>query len=383
MSDEHWRILRFLAVGLLNTGFGYLSYTVFVLAGAPLWLAVGGSTVLAFLFNFFSYGGLVFGGAHRRMLPRFLTFYAVLGLLNFLLLRALGLVGLGPLVAQAVLLPVLAVVGYVGMRQFVFRENGQTLISGRQGVEVPLEDFKPIPIRRDEGPLGGLLFSLRTVGDLQLLTCTRFLAPLLASAEGAVLDVGCGEMPFRNLLGPKARYTGIDVPQSTDFGMRAHADILPFDGRNIPFPDASFDQVLCTEVLEHAEDPAALVAEMRRVLRPGGVLIATVPFSARVHHAPHDYHRFTNFRLASLFAGFEGVEIVERGNDLAVIANKLIVVCARLLRPRSLGGLVRLPALIVMAPLTAAALAVAHLSLFFGWGSRMDPLGYGVRARKG
>jgi putative flippase GtrA len=112
--------LRYLVVGGLNTAFGYLCYAAFVLAGAPIWLAVGSSTVLAIVFNFFSYGGLVFGDTSRRLLPRFLVFYAFLGGLNFLLLRALTGAGLGPLWAQALLLPVLAGVGFVGMRRFVF-----------------------------------------------------------------------------------------------------------------------------------------------------------------------------------------------------------------------------------------------------------------------
>ena len=123
MSD--WLLLlRFLAVGGLNTAFGYFSYAAFVLAGAPLWLAVSGSTTLAFLFNFVSYGGLVFGSTSYRLFPRFLAFYLCLGGLNFALLRVLTWSGMGPLWAQAVLLPVLAGVGFVGMRRLVFR--GQT-----------------------------------------------------------------------------------------------------------------------------------------------------------------------------------------------------------------------------------------------------------------
>jgi putative flippase GtrA len=113
--------LRYLAVGGLNTVFGYLTYAVLEVAGAPLWLAVAGSTILAFLFNFFTYGGLVFGNMSYRVFPRFLAFYASLGGLNFLLLRSLTWGGFGPLSAQALLLPVLAVGGFAGMRIFVFR----------------------------------------------------------------------------------------------------------------------------------------------------------------------------------------------------------------------------------------------------------------------
>ena len=83
MRTDGLLFVRFLAIGGLNTAFGYLSYTAFVLAGAPLWLAVGGSTVLAFLFNFISYGGVVFGSTSYLLLPRFLIFYLLLGVLNF------------------------------------------------------------------------------------------------------------------------------------------------------------------------------------------------------------------------------------------------------------------------------------------------------------
>ena len=60
-----------------------------------LWLAVVGSTILAFLFNFFSYGGLVFGNTSYRLFPGFLAFYTSLGGLNFLLLRSLTSGGFG------------------------------------------------------------------------------------------------------------------------------------------------------------------------------------------------------------------------------------------------------------------------------------------------
>ena len=121
MRCEVMTFLRYLAVGGLNTVFGYITYMVFVLTGAPLWLAVAGSTILAFLFNFFSYGGLVFGDTSYWLFPRFLALYISLGGLNFLLLRCLTWGGVWPLWAQALLLPVLAVGGFAGMRIFVFR----------------------------------------------------------------------------------------------------------------------------------------------------------------------------------------------------------------------------------------------------------------------
>jgi putative flippase GtrA len=120
MSPEALRFIRFMATGGINTGFGYASYAALVLTGMPLWLAVTGSTTMAILFNFYSYGSLVFGNTSARVMPRFLMFYAALGLVNFGLLHALTTLGIGPLLAQALLLPVLAVLGFAGMRLFVF-----------------------------------------------------------------------------------------------------------------------------------------------------------------------------------------------------------------------------------------------------------------------
>ena len=120
MKGQLTSFMRFVLTGALNTGFGYASYAALVLIGLPLWLAVTGSTLLAIVFNFFSYGGLVFGDTSAQIMPRFLAFYVCLGLVNFGLLRLLGAWGLGPLLAQAILLPVLAVLGFFGMRAFVF-----------------------------------------------------------------------------------------------------------------------------------------------------------------------------------------------------------------------------------------------------------------------
>jgi putative flippase GtrA len=121
MTHEVHRIGRFLLVGCLNTGFGYLSYATFLLARSPPWVAVSGATLLGCLFNFISYGGLVFGDTSRRLLPRYVIFYVVIGGLNVGFLRGLGWAGIGPLLGQTLLLPFLAVLGYAGMKTFVFR----------------------------------------------------------------------------------------------------------------------------------------------------------------------------------------------------------------------------------------------------------------------
>ena len=123
MKGQSASILRFLLTGGLNTLFGYGCYAALVVTGMPLWLAVAGSTVLGIVFNFYSYGGLVFGQTSHTLMPRFLLLYAVIGLANYFALRGLLHVGLGPLLAQAILVPLIALVSYFGMRGLVFRRN--------------------------------------------------------------------------------------------------------------------------------------------------------------------------------------------------------------------------------------------------------------------
>ena len=229
-----------------------------------------------------------------------------------------------------------------------------------------------------------VLFFCRCLLDLQLLTIYRFLRNHLTVCKGRVLDVGAGEAPWRELL-TEAEYMGVDVKAADEFGMRRKADITYYDGNTLPFADASFDHVLCTEVLEHVPEPGRFLVELNRVLRSGGSLVLTVPWSARLHHAPHDYTRFTRFGLNLLLqsAGFSGIVIEERGNDVAVIANKLIVVTVRLLLPVSwYHSLWTWPLALLLAPLTLVALVAAHVAMLLGWGAKEDPLGYGVIAVK-
>jgi SAM-dependent methyltransferase len=68
---------------------------------------------------------------------------------------------------------------------------------------------------------------------------------------------------------------------------------------------ASFDFVVCTEVLEHTLNPFAAVAEIRRVLKPRGVLLATTPFNFRIHGPLPDCWRFTEHGLRELLKSFE------------------------------------------------------------------------------
>jgi 2-polyprenyl-3-methyl-5-hydroxy-6-metoxy-1,4-benzoquinol methylase len=247
-----------------------------------------------------------------------------------------------------------------------------------------VEKFKPVSVKAPSS--NKVLFRLRCMVDLQLKTIVHYLRPAMAGLSGKVLDVGAGESPWREWLPSTATYEGVDVGNAEEFGMQPARDgITYYDGRTIPFPDAIFDGAICIEVLEHAEDPGLLMAEIARCLRQGATLLLTVPWSARRHHIPHDYHRFTRERLQNLLeaSGFEQIEIVERGTDISAIASKLVVVSLRLAPTR---GLLRsfwtMPLFLSMLPVTAIFVALAHLVEPLGAGAKEDPLGYFVRATR-
>jgi len=98
-----------------------------------------------------------------------------------------------------------------------------------------------------------------------------------------LLDLGCGPGVLLRALAasaPRVRAVGLD--EGADRLLQARAAPTPFpllrgDAQSLPFRDASFERVLAAEVLEHLPDDAAALAEIRRVLAPGGLLALSVP----------------------------------------------------------------------------------------------------------
>jgi SAM-dependent methyltransferase len=107
-----------------------------------------------------------------------------------------------------------------------------------------------------------------------------------------LLDVGAGIAPYRPWFAPPAEYVTVDPVRD--------ADVLG-GGERLPVDDASFDLVLCTQVLEHVSDPAAVVRELRRVTAPGGRVLASTHGVQVYHPAPDDLWRWTHTGLARLF----------------------------------------------------------------------------------
>jgi SAM-dependent methyltransferase len=122
-------------------------------------------------------------------------------------------------------------------------------------------------------------------------------------------------------------HLGIDYEETYKDSVWSSKEKLDFvfSGDRLPFDDASFDTVVCTQVLEHAAKPWILFAEMTRILRADGVLILTIPFSYRLHSEPYDFYRYTHHGLRALAEQneLEVVKLFPRGGFWTVIGQKL------------------------------------------------------------
>ena len=94
------------------------------------------------------------------------------------------------------------------------------------------------------------------------------------AAAGPALDLGCGRGLWMERLGRRGM-TVVGVERELDRAARAarYGPVVSGDAGDVPFPDASMGVVWCTHVLHHLPDPRGVLAEIRRVLRPGGALL--------------------------------------------------------------------------------------------------------------
>ncbi len=128
----------------------------------------------------------------------------------------------------------------------------------------------------------------------------------IALPPGAhVLDAGCGSGRELDELARRGRVAGVDVSDAcvARARSRGHADVHRAAIEQLPFADATFDLVTCLDVIEHTPDDRATLAELRRVTRPGGLLVVTVPAYPSLWSA-HDVvnRHFRRYRPASLRA---------------------------------------------------------------------------------
>lgn len=136
----------------------------------------------------------------------------------------------------------------------------------------------------------------------------RLITSYAAGRKISILDVGCGPGALLAELSMYGEAIGIDnSPLAVNFCKERGADARVGEITKLPFPDASFDVVLVLDVLEHIEKDALAAAELARILKPGGQLIAMVPAFMILWGLTdvwaHHYRRYTKSQLVALLSG--------------------------------------------------------------------------------
>jgi SAM-dependent methyltransferase len=164
--------------------------------------------------------------------------------------------------------------------------------------------------------------------------------PLLVAAIGRgkrVLDLGCRSGALTRHFLDGNSVVGLDVDPSA-LEKAAALGVEPVQANveePLPFDDASFDVVVAGELLEHLQFPDALVAEIRRVLRSGGLLAGSVPNAFRMQSRlrflrgrppeddPTHLRMFSPNAVRELLAGFEDVRLSFVGGRYARVSARL------------------------------------------------------------
>ncbi len=110
--------------------------------------------------------------------------------------------------------------------------------------------------------------------------------------RGSVLDLGGSRISgYHELFPGKPVFTVVNIDDYYGYDLK-------FDVED-PFPvaDASYDHVLCLNLLEHVYDPKHVLRESFRVMKAGGLLVSITPFSMPVHGCPRDFYRYTDVTL--------------------------------------------------------------------------------------
>ncbi len=142
--------------------------------------------------------------------------------------------------------------------------------------------------------------------------------------HGSLIDLGCGMMPYRSFIERQVtHYDSLDARPLTE-GVTFQSDLQDMS----IILSETYDSAICLEVLEHIPLPFKAAAEIYRILKPGGVLVASVPHLSRLHEEPYDFYRYTYYGFRTLFesAGFEVLEMQRRGGLISFLSHQLSLV---------------------------------------------------------
>lgn len=191
-----------------------------------------------------------------------------------------------------------------------------------------------------------------------------FLALRKASQQlsGSVLDFGAGMAPYRGLFAHAARYVTVDIAVSGHPDEEKRVD-FHYDGKVLPFGDGEFDGVFSSEVFEHIFNLEDILAEINRVLKPGGQLLITMPFAWPEHEVPYDFGRYTSFGITNLLnrMGFEIVALTKTSNYIESTAQLFSAYFVQLKIVRGSAALTGIFTLLLAAPINLLGMLLGML----------------------
>ena len=142
--------------------------------------------------------------------------------------------------------------------------------------------------------------------------------------QSRVLDAGAGECQYAEHF-IHTRYTATDLGIGDANWSYSRLNVIT-DLLELPFRDEAFDAALNVVTLEHVRDPARVIGELYRCLRPGGVMLLITPLEWEEHQQPHDFFRYTRYGLQHLSqnAGFVDIDVRPVGGFFRLLSRRLM-----------------------------------------------------------
>ncbi len=154
--------------------------------------------------------------------------------------------------------------------------------------------------------------------------------------KGDILDFGCGSKPYESLFTMAETYLGLDIEHSGHDHKNSKVDVF-YNGQILPFENNQFDAVISFEVFEHLFNIDEILTEIKRVLKPNGKLLISIPFAWDEHEVPYDFARYTSYGISSILKknGFEVIELEKTTTYILAIFQMFIAYLTQHLMPKN------------------------------------------------
>lgn len=141
-----------------------------------------------------------------------------------------------------------------------------------------------------------------------------------------MLDFGCGSKPYKSKFKNVVQYIGVDMENEGHSHLNENIDFF-YDGKTLPFESGEFDAVFTSEVLEHVPNIESSLSEIKRVLKPDGHLLLSIPFVFPEHEMPYDFRRLTGNGVKQILmeSGFEIITTEKSGTFVEAVTQLVML----------------------------------------------------------